>query len=177
MAYTIDKTLLWANVIIFTSDSGTKYSVKLSELASGSGMWTLDFNLTSGTPNRSEVFSTMSTLYEVLTEPNGLLEKNNATSVVVYIAGSSREEIDLKTKIFTRWIKNPWEYKIDHKPEITILGKREAIYPDTNFIHMTKTGKLEEVSITNNTKYCFNCGTENKDYKFCPSCGQNLQQA
>ena len=25
-------------------------------------------------------------------------------------------------------------------------------------------------------KFCFNCGLENNNYKFCPSCGTNLQQ-
>jgi hypothetical protein len=26
-------------------------------------------------------------------------------------------------------------------------------------------------------KFCFNCGSENNNYKFCPSCGTNLKQA
>lgn len=175
MAYTIDKTLSWANVINFTSDSGTKYSIRLSETTIGSGMWTLEFNLVSGEPSNSEVFSTMSKLYEILTEKDGLLEKNNANNIIIYIAGRDREEVNKKTSVFTRWIRSPWEYKIDYQPEVIIQGRRDPIYPDTNFIHMTKNQNLVETVTV--TKFCFNCGAENKDYKFCPSCGQNLQQA
>lgn len=177
MSYTVDKSLLWSNVIIFTSDSGTKYSIRLVETTRGSGLWTLEFNLISGSPDNSEVFSTMSTLYNVLTGSGGLIEKTNATNILFYIAGNNRDEIDQKTNVFTRWIKSPWEYKIDYNPEVTIQGKRDKLYPNTNFIYMKKTENITISPTASNVKYCYNCGSVNNNYKFCPNCGTNLQQA
>jgi hypothetical protein len=184
--YTIDRSISWNNTIVFSSDNGTKYGVQLLETAPGSKLWTFNFKLIEGVPDQKEVFKTMSVLQDVLLEPGGLIERNNVNEIVVFIDGKSREEIDQKTKIFTRWIKSPWIFNIESNPEIIITGKRDQIYPNTNFIHIKKTDVIEQVTPieTNKTsinlsniKFCYNCGSENNNYKFCPSCGTNLQQA
>jgi len=178
--YTIDRSVSWDNTIFFKSDNGTRYGVQLSETAPGSKLWTFNFKLINGVPDQKEVFKTMGILQEVLLEPGGLIEKNNVTEVIVLIEGESREEIDQKTKIFTRWIKSPWEFKIESNPEIIIDGKRENIYPNTNLVHIKKSDILPNViksSVNTNIKFCYNCGMENNNYKFCPGCGENLQQA
>jgi len=182
--YTIDRTIFWDNTIFFDSDNGTRYGVQLVETAPGSKVWTFNFKLISGIPDQKEVFKTMNALQDVLLEPGGLIERNNVTRIIVLIDGKNRDEIDQKTKIFTRWIKSPWTFKIDSNPEIIIEGKRDQIYPNTNIIHIEKTGIVIQKTIentnpiiTSNVKFCPNCGTKNNNYKFCPSCGTNLQQA
>lgn len=189
--YVIDRSISWDNTIFFDSENGTKYSVQLIETAPGSNMWTFNFNLVKGLPDQKEVFKTMNVLYDVLLEPGGLIEKNNVREIIVTIAGNSREEIDQKTKIFTRWIRSPWEFRIDSNPEIIIQGKRESIYLNTNLIHIKKSEvevvkeviKIKPVIeivveplVESNIKFCFNCGLENNNYKFCPDCGTNLKQ-
>lgn len=183
--YTIDRSISWNNTIFFDSDNGTRYGVQLTETAPGSKLWTFNFKLVNGIPDQKEVFKTMSVLQDVLLEPGGLIERNDVTQIVVLIDGRNREEIDQKTKIFTRWIKSPWSFTIDSSPEITIEGKRDQIYPNTNVIHIKKTGHIEQPVIVetktpvniSNIKFCYNCGLENNNYKFCPGCGTNLKQA
>ena len=111
--YTIDRSISWSNTIVFSSDNGTKYGVQLLETAPGSKLWTFNFKLIEGVPDQKEVFKTMSVLQDVLLEPGGLIERNNVNEIVVFIDGKSREEIDQKTKIFTRWIKSPWIFNIE----------------------------------------------------------------
>jgi hypothetical protein len=183
--YTIDRSISWNNTIFFKSDSGTSYGVQLIETAPGSNLWTFNFKLINGIPDEKEVFKTMGVLYDVLTEPGGLIEKNNVSELIVFITGESQEEMDQKTKVFTRWLKSPWEFKINTNPEIKIDGKRDQIYPNTNLIHIKKVDVIEQPAIVetktpvniSNIKFCYNCGLENNNYKFCPGCGTNLKQA
>ena len=124
---------------------------------------------------------------DVLTEKGGIIEKNNIENIIVTIDGKDQEEIDKKTKAFTRWIKKPWSYKVMKNPTIKIDGATKNIYVRTNIIHMFKTNepitpevvvKKEEIkNIPSQIKFCYNCGLENNNYKFCPGCGTNLQQA
>ena len=179
MSYNIDNSLIWNNLFIFTTDAGTKYIAKFEEVSEG--IWTLDFQLASGEPLRSEIFKTMKVLGD---NTSNFLDERGINTLLVYIAGSDRNEIDQKTKIFTRWIKSPWVFTIDSNPEIIIEGKRDQIYPNTNIIHIEKTDIVIQKTIentnsinTSNVKFCPNCGTKNNNYKFCPSCGTNLQQA
>ena len=180
--YTIDRSISWDNTIFFDSDNGTRYGVQLIETAPGSKLWTFNFKLINGIPDQKEVFKTMGALQDVLLEPGGLIERNNVTQIVVLIDGENRDEIDQKTKIFTRWIKSPWIFTIDSNPEIIIKGKRDQIYPNTNIIHIKKTDVIKktvdiESSINiSNIKFCYNCGLENNNFKFCPACGTNLKQ-
>ena len=184
MSYNIDNSLIWNNLFIFTTDSGTKYIAKFEEVSEG--IWTLDFQLSSGEPLRSEIFKTMKVLGD---NTSDFLDERGINTLLVYIAGSDRNEIDQKTKIFTRWIKTPWKYEVISNPIITIEGNRNHIQTNTNFIHMTR-GSEEVVVIKSlvnkvvnevvespvGAKFCFNCGLENNNYKFCPSCGTNLKQ-
>ena len=173
MSYNIDNSLIWDNIFMFTTDLGSKYIVKFEEVSEG--IWTLNFQLESGEPLRSEIFKTMKFLGD---NTSNFLDEKGINTLLVYIVGSDRSEIDQKTKIFTRWIKSPWKYEVISNPIITIEGNRDYIETNTNFIHMTRG--VEEVVINESpigAKFCFNCGLENNNYKFCPSCGTNLKQA
>lgn len=178
MAYKINRELEW-NQIAITSDSGVTYRILMSETCDGSNLWILNLSLESGEPSASEIYKTMSTVYDVLTEKDGILERNNVTEAIAMIQANSREEIDKKTKVFTRWIRNPWSFELIRDPVVDIQGRANKIYLKTNLIHMKKTGEYNhtEKDLINNFKFCFNCGFENKEYKFCPSCGTNLQQS
>ena len=91
---------------------------------------------------------------------------------------NNKDEMEKKTKVFTRWIRSPWTFEVHRNPVIDILGRANKIYLNKNLIHMKKTDVVEKNTVVNtNVKFCFNCGTENKGFKFCPNCGQNLQQA
>lgn len=182
MIFKVNNSILWDNVFFIETDSGVKYVAKLEETSPGSGVWTLFFLLLNGIPNSREIFGTMNTLTENLIN---VLNQKGIDSLLVWIAGKDRKEIDQKTKVFLRWVEYPFEYVLDENPEIRIQGKNETIYPKTNFIHIKRVvnQKVEEVKVkeeiqvtTSKVKFCFNCGMENKDYKFCPSCGANLKQ-
>lgn len=177
MAYKINRELEW-NQFQITSDSGVSYRIGLSETLHDSKIWLLDLVLISGKPNISEIYKTMGVVYSVLTEKNGILENRNITEIVSIIQGNDRDEIDKKTKVFTRWIKKPWTFDVRVNPVVEIQGKAKKIYLNTNVIHMKKTEQVEEeTEVVSDIKFCFNCGIENKNYKFCPNCGQKLQQA
>lgn len=135
MNYFIDKSLEHFNTIMFKTDCGTEYSVNLSQTAPNSSTWVINFALIKGVPDNKEVFKTMCTLYEILNE---MTQKNNIHDIIITIAGKDTKEISKKTKIFTRWIKHPWTFDVKYNPEITIPGKRERVYTNTNVIRMTK---------------------------------------
>ena len=185
MSYNIDNSLIWNNLFIFTTDAGTKYIAKFEEISEG--IWTLDFQLSSGEPLKSEIFKTMKVLGD---NTSNFLDEKGINTLLVYISGSDRNEIDQKTKIFTRWIISPWKYEVISNPIITIEGKKDHIQTNTNFIHMTRgvdevviespVNKVIDTVVTESpvgAKFCFNCGLQNNNYKFCPSCGTNLKQA
>lgn len=181
MIFKVDNSILWDNVFFIETDSGVKYVAKLEETSPSSGVWTLFFLLVNGIPNSKEIFGTMNTLTENLVN---VLNKKGIDSLLVWIDGKDRKEIDQKTKVFLRWVEYPFEYTLDENPEIRIQGKNETIYPKTNFIHIRRVVNQEvkkDVQVQTPTlnikvKFCFNCGMENKDYKFCPGCGTNLKQ-
>jgi hypothetical protein len=179
MIFKVDNSFLWDNAFFIETESGIKYVVRLDETSKYSGVWTLSFLLLSGTPNSREIFGTMNTLSENLLD---VLNEKNINSLLVWINGKDRKEIDQKTKVFLRWIKHPFEYTLDGNPEIRIQGKSDIIYPDTNFIYIKRISskkeekKEENIILETKIKFCFNCGEENKDYKFCPGCGTNLKQ-
>ena len=171
--FKIDRSLESEGVFQYTTDSGCKYIASISESAPNSGLATLDFMLVSGSPSYIEVFKTMRTLYEISTE---YVLKKGFKNLIFYIDGANREEIDQKTNIFTRWIDtNIWEYRIDPQPYIIIPNMRNGIIPvNTNAIVIKKKDNVVIESVK--SKFCHNCGSPNNNYKFCPDCGQNLQE-
>lgn len=180
MIFKVDNSILWDNIFFIETDSGVKYVAKLEETSPSSGVWTLFFLLVNGIPNSKEIFGTMNTLTENLVN---VLNQKGIDSLLVWIDGKDRKEIDQKTKVFLRWVEYPFEYTLDENPEIRIQGKNETIYPKTNFIHIRRVVNQEvkkdvqvQTPTLNKVKFCFNCGMENKDYKFCPGCGTNLKQ-
>ena len=100
MNFKVDNSILWDNVFFIETDSGVKYVAKLEETSPGSGVWTLFFLLVNGIPNSREIFGTMNTLTENLIN---VLNQKGIDSLLVWIAGKDRKEIDQKTKVFLRW--------------------------------------------------------------------------
>lgn len=184
MNFTVDYSLSHENFFSMTTPSGNKYSLKLEETAHNSGLYILNFLLVQGVPNQREVFKTLHTMRDVLKEH---CAKNNINSIFAYIDGKTREEIDKKTRVFCKLADYPYECIVDTLPEIRIQGMRGAYYPDTNFLHIKRSNNVDinqskkmsnmNVIKQSNIKFCFECGLENKGYKFCPGCGTNLQQA
>ena len=187
MLFKVDNTLLWDNCFYIITEQDNVYCVKLEETAWSTGIWILNFILVDGVPNNKEVFKTLQTFWVNLKK---LLIEKNINTVIAYIDGSTRKERDQKTKVFSRWIDDPFVCIIDESPEIRIQGKKSSIQLDTNCLKIIRKSEeyvetikevkpQEEKSIQKNLsiKFCYNCGSENKEFKFCPNCGQNLQQA
>ena len=112
MSYIIDKSLEFCNTISFKTDSDVKYSITFNETAPESKVWTFSLKLVSGEPTDKEIFKTMEVVNKIITEKGGIAERNNIKRVIVVIEGEDEQEIDKKTKVFTRWIKKPWKYEI-----------------------------------------------------------------
>ena len=179
MSYSIERELEW-NQITLRSESGVAYKILMTETAEDSNIWFLDLILMSDSnkPNAKEIYQTVGKVFEVLTEKDGLLESKNIKEIVSIIQADDKDEMEKKTKVFTRWIRSPWTFEIHRNPVIDILGRANKIYLNKNIIHMKKTEVVEKnIVVNNNFKFCFNCGTENKGFKFCPNCGTNLKQA
>lgn len=177
MSYLVDKSLAWNGIFQYSSESGTNYLVKISESAPNSNFWTMDFKKLSGEPSSTEVFRIMNTLFEVAME---YVDEKKIDSALLLITGSSKEEMEQKTKIFVRWLKDNWDLQILEKPEFTIKGyKRSYVLPNNGIfikrktvINNTPTSPVPKFTI----KFCYNCGTENDGFQFCPNCGTNLKQ-
>jgi hypothetical protein len=177
MTYHIDKTLIGDGIIQYSTDAGCKYLAKIYETAPKSNVWSIDFVKVSGNPSPLEVFKIMKTLTEASME---YAFEKNINNAVIFIAGENQEVINQKTTVFTRWIDLDWDYTIQPNIEVKIAGLRNTIMIPTNAIMMTRkqTTVQKQVVINGNVniKFCFNCGTENKDFQFCPNCGTNLKQ-
>lgn len=168
--------------VYIQTDFNNKYLIRFDETAPGTNIWIINFLLINGSPNNKEVFKTLSIAWSHIKK---FLLHKKVNSAFGYIDGPTREVRDKKTKVFTKWIDYPFEYEIDSTPEIRIQGSNGSYQVDTNFFHVKratersiKTDKIDPI-ISQNTqkiKFCFNCGDENKGYKFCPGCGTNLQQ-
>lgn len=170
MVYQVNKSLWDDNCFSFKTETGTDYICSMMRTAPESNLWTFQFNSSKEDFDNREIFTVMNTIEKYILE---LTELRDIDKVVVYIQGKNRQEIDKKTKIFTRWIKDPWSVKVVDSRELPIAQRFDF---NTNIILMTKN--IKENSINQiSMKFCFNCGSENKDYKFCPNCGTNLQQA
>jgi hypothetical protein len=174
MSYTIDKSNLENNLLFLKLEDDSECFIKLTEIHEGSDVWTFYFIETNNT-NKS--FEHLCILTKEIVE-NDLLEKNKVSKLLILIKGDDREDTDKKTEVFISMIKGDWEFKIDQDPETTIEGGSNYINFNTNSIYITKKEKVIE-SITLNElvmKFCTNCGSENNNFKFCPSCGTNLKQ-
>jgi hypothetical protein len=178
MNYYVDKNLAWDGIFTYSTDSGTKYLIKISETAPESGVWKLDFIRLEGNPTSIEIFKTMKTLLDISME---YVNEKNINNAILMIAGNSEEEIQKKTKAFTRWLKEDWTFEVINRPEVYIPGVKGKKIVQTNVIFIKRKPKIDKkVEISNNHegfKYCPNCGTENKGWQFCPNCGTNLKQA
>lgn len=168
MGYKINRTLSGDGVYQYETDSGVKYLAKISESAPSSGLWTLNFVLLEGTPSIREVFATMNTLTEASME---FLDSVSAKNALFFIDGN-KDEIEQKTKIFTRWIGQYWDYEVISNPEIVIPSRRDGrITVPTNAITM----KRKEIPSIIKSNFCSNCGSPSNGTKFCSNCGFNLQ--
>jgi len=180
MSYSIDRSLSWDGLYSFTSESGANYMVKMKESAPGSGLWTINFIKTSGEPPAIEVFRTIKVLSDLCKE---YINSKGGTRALLLISGDEQES-EQKAKVFSRWMGEEWDCLI-HRPNIKVPGLRKSNIPSTPFAIMaTRKPKTEtiqpvkvtEIQSTSEIKFCFNCGTANNNYLYCPSCGTKLKQ-
>ena len=181
MAYSIDKSLSWDGLFRITTDSGALYMIKIRESAPDSGLWTIELIRPSEKGTTSEIFRTMRTISDICQE---YINQKKGNEVILFITGKVDESLK-KSKVFSRYMGDDWEYTIDI-PQIKLSNLRNPNIITTNhFIKATRVRKMTEVSsnnlvntqITSEIKFCFNCGTPNNNFAFCPSCGTKLKQA
>lgn len=180
MAYSIDKSLSWDGLFRITTDSGALYMIKIRESAPDSGLWTIELTRPSEKGSTSEIFKTMRTISEICQE---YINQKQGNNVILFVTGDSDESLK-KSNVFSRYMGEDWDYVID-RPQIKISNLRNPNIISTNyFIKATRVRKTitENPSISLNTqiiseiKFCFNCGTPNNNFVFCPSCGTKLKQ-
>lgn len=185
MSYSIDRDLSWDGLYKIYTPSGTEYLIKMKESAPDSGLWTINLIRPSEKAPTIEIFRTLKLVSEVCQE---YLNEVKANKLLLLIAGDI-DESQKKAKVFTRWMEsdwNDWDFKID-RPEIRIDALRSANIKSTSFsIILKRKNNLYQSNTqkpTNNVvnhldiKFCFNCGTPNNNFAFCPSCGTKLKQA
>jgi hypothetical protein len=178
MKFNIDRSGSDEGIYTFTSESETTYIVKIRETAPRSGLWSIDFVKLSGTPSTNEIFRTMKVLSDLCKE---YVDSVGGSKVIMLISGN-KEESYQKAKVFSRWMGENWNCEIA-EPQIKIPGLRQPYISSTPYlIWATKNEKPIElksnISIEEmpDIKFCFNCGTPNNSYQFCPSCGTKLKQ-
>ena len=181
MSYIVDKSLSWDGLYQFQSDSGCNYIIKIKKVSEDSSLWTIELIRKSGEPPVSEIFKTMKTIADICKEYMNIVKGNR---VIMLISGNYEESLQ-KANVFTRYMKDEWNYNIDI-PTIKLPGLRSPNVNTTNFM-ITATRKKDLIEINksemNSTisnvdiKFCFNCGTPNNNFVFCPGCGTKLKQA
>jgi hypothetical protein len=178
MNYSIDRSFSSDGLYTFSSDTSS-YILKMRESAPRSGLWTIDFIKSSGEPSPKEVFRTMKIISDLCKE---FIDSVNGNKVIMFIAGDPVTSAQ-KAKVFSRWMGENWKCEIS-EPQIKIPGLRNSAILPTPFsiiatrISNSKQEETVSTSIPANTdiKFCFNCGSPNNSYQFCPSCGTQLKQ-
>jgi hypothetical protein len=173
MSYNVDKTFAWDGIYQYSSDSGAKYLVKISKTSKNSDMWTLNFMKLAGEPSKLEVFKIMRTLWEVSME---YVNEKNINTAILLVSGADNLEIEQKTTVFTRYLKDDWDFQIINNPDFQVEGMKNGKFSiPTNAFFIQR--KVNSPQIINKTidpvsiKFCFNCGTKNDSFQFCPNCG------
>ena len=176
----VDKSLSWDGLYQFYTDKGAKFLIKIVESAPNSGVWMVNFvksNTIEVEPR--EVFSLMKLIAEGCNEYANQKGINKA----IFLMSGGREESLQKSKIFTRWMEDNWNFEIKES-QIKIPGTRFEVLNSTPYtISLSRKEKSNKTEITNSSntisqeiKFCYNCGTPNNSYLFCPSCGTKLKQ-
>lgn len=151
--------------------NGKNCSLSLVEVSENSSIFTFNF---LSLDEYEMSFDNMCLLLKSLLESK-MIEENNIKNIFYLLKGNDREDVDKKTDIFLEILGDTWEVKIDKDPETFIQGGPSYTNVNTNSLIINKK-EVTEQNIISNIKFCFNCGLENNNYKFCPSCGTNLKQ-
>lgn len=175
MNYLVDRSLVGDGILQYTTESGTKFLAKIFKTSAGSDLWSLDFVKVSGTPSPVEVFKTMKTLTDAAMEYAVQREINR---VIIFIAGETQQIIEKKTAAFQRWLVVDWDFEIMPYMDVRVLGLRTGFTVPTNTLLLTRKKLLFQRQILQDDrrtiKFCFNCGQENKEFLYCPTCGTKL---
>lgn len=165
MVNKIDKTL-GGGLFKYYTDSNCCYIIDIHAGSIDSDLWFIDLFKEYGTPDKREVFSILKTLADLSIE---YANNNGIKKVLAVIDANDDKEREKKTKVFTRYINDDWEFKVLSNPDFKISGKRNHGLINTSCIFMTK----KEID---NSKYCPKCGVKDNNYKFCPECGFKIKE-
>lgn len=179
MSYNIDKSLSWDGLYkIYSNDSS--YLVKIRETSHGSRVWIVDTIKEYGDSSNVKIFKMMELVSQVCKE---YIDSVNGKQIIIMVNGNL-EESKQRSKVLTRWLEKDWEYKIENA-DIRLSSSRSNVNSVNLMIVAYRKSKIEIKSdiienentvILSNIKFCFNCGTPNNNFIFCPSCGTKLKQ-
>lgn len=180
MSFNIDRSLSWDGLYkIYSNESS--FLVKIRETSLGSGLWIVDMvNEYGNTPGIS-IFSLLKSLSEVCKE---YLDIVGGKKMMIKI-DNTLQESQKTAKVFTRWLENDWDYKIENS-DIKLAGLRNPyLNISTLSILAFRKDKIQNLIpethsqdpiILSEIKFCFNCGAPNNSFAFCPNCGTKLKQ-
>lgn len=166
MVNKIDRSFEDVGLFKYYTDSNCCYILDIKESSKGSGLWFINLFKEYGTPDKSEVFSTLKNIANLVLD---YCSRVNIEKFLIIIDADNDDERRKKTIAFSRYINSDWEYQIQSNPEFKISGKRGLNIINTNCIFIKK-------KINDSDKYCSNCGNRNENYKFCPNCGFKIKE-
>ena len=145
-------------VYSFKTDIGAEYKVIFRE-----GDYTsVGIVLLSEDTFVSEIFTTIETL-------KFIFNRIKSNKLIITINDVNPNLRRRKLNVLKRYL-NDYDYSVVENPHLPPIGRASS----NTILNITQVYLIKKKQLKQK-KYCHNCGSENNDYKFCPSCGTNLQ--
>jgi hypothetical protein len=145
-------------VYLFKTDCGVDYKVTFRE----GDYKSVGIMLLSEDTFSSEIFTTIETL-------KFILNRISYSKFIITIDDLGLNLRRRKLNILKRYLTD-YDYSVVENPHLPPIGRSSS----NTILNITQVYLVKKKEIKQK-KYCHNCGSENNDYKFCPSCGTNLQ--
>ena len=145
-------------VYSFKTDLGSEYRVIFRE-----------DDYTSANISRISEYSFVSELFTTIETLKFIFNKFKSTKFMIILNDVNPNLRRRKLNVLKRYL-NDYDYSVVENPHLPPIGRASS----NTILNITQVYLIKKKQLKQK-KYCHNCGSENNDYKFCPSCGTNLQ--